>query len=120
MLPSGLRAMMEDGSVKRVTAFQQRVYEAVTRIPRGCVSTYGLVARQIGCAAPRAVGQALKVNPYAPKVPCHRVVSSRFQIGGFQGATAGAAVQRKLDLLEEEGVRFEAGRLVDRHRVFEF
>jgi len=120
MLPSGLRPMMEDGVVKPVTAFQQRVYEAVTRIPRGWVSTYGLVARQIGCAAPRAVGQALKVNPYAPKVPCHRVISSRFEIGGFQGAAAGAAVRRKLDLLDREGVRFEGGRLVDRRRVFKF
>jgi methylated-DNA-[protein]-cysteine S-methyltransferase len=120
MLPSGLGTMMEDGLVKRVTAFQQRVYEAVTRIPRGCVSTYGLVARQIGCAAPRAVGQALKANPFAPEVPCHRVISSSFQIGGFQGATAGAAVRRKLELLDREGVRFAAGRLVDRCRIFKF
>jgi methylated-DNA-[protein]-cysteine S-methyltransferase len=106
--------------VKRVTAFQQRVYEVVARIPRGCVSTYGLVARQIGCAAPRAVGQALRVNPHAPKVPCHRVISSSFQIGGFQGEAVGAAVQRKLKLLEEEDVRFENGRLADRRRVFRF
>ncbi|MEI6148259.1 MAG: MGMT family protein [bacterium] len=105
---------------KPVTAFQRRVYAAVARIPRGCVSTYGLVARQIGCAAPRAVGQALRVNPYAPQVPCHRVISADLGVGGFQGAAAGDAVQRKIRLLADEGVRFEHGRLVDSGRVFAF
>lgn len=105
---------------KPVTAFQQRVYAAVACIPRGCVSTYGLVARHIGCAAPRAVGQALRVNPYAPRVPCHRVISADFGVGGFQGTAAGDAVRRKIKLLADEGVRFEHGRLVDSRRVFAF
>jgi methylated-DNA-[protein]-cysteine S-methyltransferase len=104
----------------RITPFQERVYAAVARIPRGRVSTYRLVARCVGCGASRAVGQALKVNPYAPRVPCHRVIAADLRIGGFQGRTEGAAVRRKLGMLAREGVRFENGRLADPGRVFDF
>ena len=58
------------------TSFQMKVYKATSRIPRGKVATYGWVARQIGCRSAQAVGGALRVNPFAPKVPCHRVVAS--------------------------------------------
>ena len=68
--------------MKPITSFQRRVYDAVVMIPAGCVSTYRLVALYIGCGAPRAVGQALRVNPYAPRVPCHRVIASDLRIGG--------------------------------------
>jgi methylated-DNA-[protein]-cysteine S-methyltransferase len=94
-----------------VTPFQQRVYDAVARIPRGRVATYKDIAARIGCGSPRAVGQALKRNPFAPRVPCHRVIASDLTIGGFQGDRGGAAVRRKLRLLEGEGVRFTRGRL---------
>jgi methylated-DNA-[protein]-cysteine S-methyltransferase len=67
------------------------------------------------------VGQALKVNPFAPKVPCHRVISSSLEIGGFQGKTAGAAIKRKLKLLKKEGVEFdESGRIKDSSRVYQY
>jgi methylated-DNA-[protein]-cysteine S-methyltransferase len=105
---------------RTVTAFQNRVYEAVSRIPRGRVSTYRLVARFLGCGAPRAVGQALRANPFAPGVPCHRVIASSLRIGGFQGQTAGAAIVRKTALLAGEGVAFENGRLVNAGRLFDF
>ena len=105
--------------MEQVTPFQKCVYAAISRIPRGRVSTYKLVAQAIGCGAPRAVGQALKVNPFAPKVPCHRVIASDLRIGGFQGKTGGAAVRRKLALLAGEGVRFGKGRLSEAGRVIE-
>lgn len=95
----------------KVTPFQQRVYDEVTRIPRGRVATYKDVAARIGCGSPRAVGQALKRNPFAPRVPCHRVIASDMTIGGFQGETHGIAIRRKLRMLEGEGVRFVNGRL---------
>lgn len=107
-------------AAKAITPFQQRVYEAVSRIPRGCVSTYKLVARHVGCGSPRAVGQALRVNPYAPDVPCHRVIAADLGIGGFMGKAAGATIRRKLGMLAAEGVRFREGRLVDAGRVFDF
>ncbi len=99
------------------TAFQRSVYEAVSRIPPGKVSTYAAIAAAIGCRSPRAVGQALKANPFAPEVPCHRVISSALTLGGFQGSTGGEELQRKRRLLAQEGVYFNAdGRLKEPSR----
>ncbi|MEI6563562.1 MAG: MGMT family protein [bacterium] len=103
-----------------VTPFQRRVYEAVSRIPKGKVATYGGVAAFIKCGSPRAVGQALRINPYAPKVPCHRVIAASLKLGGFQGETRGGAIARKERLLAGEGVRFESGRLSDPRRLFSY
>jgi len=88
------------------TVFERRVYDAVREIPRGRVTTYGLLARRIGCGSARAVGQALRRNPFAPSVPCHRVIASDLAIGGFAGRSAGRNIVRKLGLLAGEGVPF--------------
>ncbi|MCX5697045.1 MAG: MGMT family protein [Candidatus Omnitrophica bacterium] len=67
-----------------MTNFEKRVYKTVVKIPLGQVRTYKWVAQKIGHPkAYRAVGQALKKNPYPLIVPCHRVVSSSSDIGGF-------------------------------------
>lgn len=93
----------------------------MSRIPPGRVATYGAVATALGCRSARSVGQALRRNPFAPRVPCHRVIAANLTIGGFEGESAGsAAVERKLSLLAREGVRFAAGRLVEPVRLFEF
>jgi methylated-DNA-[protein]-cysteine S-methyltransferase len=103
-----------------VTDFQGRVYEAVSRIPRGKVSTYGRVAAHIGCGSARAVGRALRCNPFAPRGPCHRVIASDLSPGGFRGSPGGAARRVKERMLAREGVRFEGGRLADASRLFAF
>lgn len=90
-----------------VTSFQETVYEACSQVPRGKVTTYARLARNINCRSPRAVGQALKRNPFAPEVPCHRVVKSDRTLGGFSGKTEGEEVVRKRKLLQKEGVEFE-------------
>ncbi len=82
--------------------------------------SYGELARVLGNASPRAVGQALRRNPYAPEVPCHRVIAANGRIGGFQGCRTGPALRRKLDLLAREGVVFEKGRLKEPPRLFSF
>jgi methylated-DNA-[protein]-cysteine S-methyltransferase len=89
-------------------AFQRAVLRAEHRIPRGRVSTYGLIARRLGRPkAARAVGQALATNPFPIIVPCHRAVRSDGGLGGFQG---GPVMKRAL--LEREGVAFDgAGRV---------
>jgi len=87
------------------TAFEKRVYDAISAIPKGKVSTYGEVAKVLG-SSPRAVGGALRRNPFAPRVPCHRVVAAGgAALGGFSG-TWGATPEtaRKLRMLLEEGV----------------
>jgi len=103
---------------RKVTEFQRRVYQATSAIPRGKVITYKLLARRIHCRSCRAVGQALKRNPFAPRVPCHRVIASNLALGGFQGKTTGASIAKKLRLLRDEGVVFTAGRLADVDQLF--
>jgi methylated-DNA-[protein]-cysteine S-methyltransferase len=84
------------------TAFQQKVWEALKTIPKGEVRTYAQVATQIGHPlSARAVANACAKNPYAPEVPCHRVVRSDGSLGGYSGE---GGVQRKLALLREEGI----------------
>lgn len=102
------------------TPFQQCVYDACSRIPAGKVGTYGGLARAIGCGSARAVGQALRKNPFAPRVPCHRVVKTDRSLGGFSGHREGAEVARKRNLLLGEGVVFEANGRVDPDRVWTF
>ncbi|MDB5751282.1 MAG: methylated-DNA--protein-cysteine methyltransferase [Ramlibacter sp.] len=88
-----------------VPAFHQRVYEAARAIPPGEVVTYGELARRIGDrGGSRAVGQALGHNPFAPVVPCHRILAAGGRAGGFS-AEGGAAT--KLRLLEIEQARFD-------------
>ena len=84
------------------TPFQRKVYEALLRIPKGQVRTYAQVARMIGKPkAARAVGQALKRNRWAPKIPCHRVIASDGALGGYS-APGGVSAKRRL--LHREGV----------------
>ncbi|MCG2661481.1 MAG: MGMT family protein [Kiritimatiellae bacterium] len=102
------------------TPFQKRVYTALKQVPRGRVITYKQLAECLGCRSCRAVGQALKRNPYAPQVPCHRVIASDLTPGGFMGRRGGTAIRRKLDLLAKEGVQFHSGRLAEPGRLFMF
>lgn len=68
------------------SVFQQKVLRAVYAIPRGRVSTYQLIARQIGKPkAARAVARALATNPFPLIIPCHRVIRSDGSLGGYQG-----------------------------------
>lgn len=100
--------------------FENHVYDAVRHIPKGCVTTYGILAHAVGCRSCRAVGQALRRNPYAPEVPCHRVIASDLRIGGFAGSRTGPSIERKRRMLAAEGVTFRKGRLADPDRVFRF
>jgi len=80
--------------------FQRRVLRAEHAIPRGKVSTYGLIAARLGApSASRAVGRALATNPFPIIIPCHRAIRSDRTLGGYQG---GLAMKRRL--LECEGV----------------
>jgi len=82
-----------------VTPFQKLVYDFVRTIPKGKMMTYKQVAAKIGKPkAYRAVGNALNKNPFAPEVPCHRVVKSDGSIGGFASGPS-----KKLQLLRREG-----------------
>ena len=91
-----------------ITEFQRRVYLELLNVPCGETISYGELARRIGCRSAQAVGQALKRNPFAPDVPCHRVVASDGSIGGFEGKREGEKIDKKKRLLEmERGVSSE-------------
>ncbi len=82
-------------------------------IPKGKVTTYGLIAKKLNTRAYRAVGNACRNNPYAPRVPCHRVVRSEGSVGGFGGKTSGKTVEKKIRMLRREGVEIRNGKIVD-------
>lgn len=99
--------------VRKPTNFEMAVYDAVRLIPAGKVSTYGRIARQIARGTARSVGTALAKNPYAPEVPCHRVVRADGGLGGFHGKTEGAPMLEKSAMLRAEGVPFVSPAVVD-------
>jgi len=95
--------------------FEEKVYCAIKKIPVGKVTTYKEIASFLGVKAYRAVGRACAGNPHAPEVPCHRVVKSAGQLGGYSGA-GGVAAKKKL--LKQEGVKVENGRVKDFKKIF--
>ncbi len=94
--------------------FAEYFYTLVKQIPLGRVSTYGALARALGdIRASRAVGRMLNQNPYAPVVPCHRVVMGDGKLGGF-----GAGIPEKIKRLAKEGVYVSDERVVDFEDIF--
>jgi O-6-methylguanine DNA methyltransferase len=95
--------------MKKENSFRERVYAFAKQIPRGKVTTYGELARLAGHpGAARAVGQFMKTNPFAPHVPCHRVVAAS---GALRGYSAPGGLKQKKALLIREGVKFKGGRV---------
>jgi len=90
-----------------MSSFQKRVYRVVKKIPKGNVMTYKKVAKLAGRPlASRAVGNALNRNPNPKIIPCHRVVKSDGQIGGYKSGT-----KRKIALLKKEGIIIKNGKI---------
>ena len=92
-------APIKAGRVLPGMSFNQKVWALTARIPAGKVTTYARIAEALGSKGYRAVGNALNKNPYAPQVPCHRVVGSNGSLTGFAGG-----LEKKQRLLNEEGV----------------
>lgn len=77
-------------------------------IPKGKVTTYKILAEKLGTKAYRAVGNACHNNSHAPVVPCHRVINTSGNIGGF-----GTGIENKIKLLKKEGVKVKDNKIVD-------
>lgn len=97
--------------------FAQRIYQQLKKVPKGKVTTYKALAHSLNSKAYRAVGTAMKKNPFAPDVPCHRVVSSNGAIGGFKGEKSGKSIEEKIVLLRNEGIVIENLRVKNMEQV---
>ena len=85
------------------TKFQIKVWKYLKKIPKGSIKTYKDVAIAINMPkAARAVANACAMNPYAPKIPCHRVIRSDGGLGGYSGR---GGVKKKVILLRSEKVQ---------------
>ena len=93
----------------QITPLEQRVYAALASVPSGMVTTYGELARAVGLRnGQRAIGRIMNKNPYPGIIPCHRVVMSTGEIGGYAyGQDA------KTNMLSCEGVNVTGGRIAE-------
>ena len=101
-----------------MTPLAKKTYALLQTVPKGRVTTYKALADALGSRAYRAIGQFMRTNPYAPLVPCHRVVASDGTIGGFMGESRGATIQKKIALLRSEGIHVDGKKVKDFERVF--
>jgi methylated-DNA-[protein]-cysteine S-methyltransferase len=100
------------GQLRPGMTFNQKVWALCARVPAGKVTTYGEIAKALKSKGYRAVGNALNKNPYAPAVPCHRVVGSTGELTGFA-----SGIDKKKALLVKEGVELtKSGRVVLREK----
>ncbi|MGD0070544.1 MAG: MGMT family protein [Candidatus Bathyarchaeia archaeon] len=91
----------------RLPVYTQKVLKATAEIPLGYVASYGSLAKAVG-GGPRAVGNIMAANPFAPIVPCHRVVKSDFTLGGY-----GGGLKVKHALLRREKRGFSASKEIE-------
>ncbi len=89
----------------------EQVYELCKQVPKGKVTTYKEIGTVLGMKGYQAIGQVLRCNPYAPIVPCHRVVKSDGSLGGFKGRLQGKEIVEKERLLKKEGVIIQEGKV---------
>ncbi|MBI2547813.1 MGMT family protein [Candidatus Woesearchaeota archaeon] len=95
------------------TPFEESVYALLRQVPAGKVTTYKALAEALGTKAYRAIGTALHKNPYAPEVPCHRVVTSTGFVGGFAHGTP-----QKIAMLQKEGITIDQNGYLDLSAYF--
>lgn len=95
--------------------FNELCYSLLRCVPKGKITTYKALASALGKKAYRVVGNAMNKNPYAPHVPCHRVIKS----GGFIGSFA-SGTKNKLRLLKSEGISIKNNKINLKKYEFKF
>ena len=86
--------------------FNDRCYQILKKVPSGKITTYKEIARALKSKAYRAVGNAMNKNPYAPNIPCHRVIKNTGEVGGFA-----SGAKKKIQMLKKEGVEINKGKI---------
>lgn len=96
---------------------EQKVYKKLIQVPQGKITTYGELAKAVGLKnGQRVIGQIMKKNPYPVIIPCHRVVKSDGQVGGYAfGDTI------KTSMLKKEGIKIQNGKIIDwKKKLYKF
>jgi methylated-DNA-[protein]-cysteine S-methyltransferase len=100
----------DEKKLEKLSPYQQAILRILAEVPRGKVTTYGDLAKELARRDPkwspnasRAVGTTMRNNPCGPQIPCHRVIKSDGNVGNFRGGEKGA-VEEKICMLREEGV----------------
>ena len=93
----------------KLTPYRKRLYTILLGVPVGRYTTYTAMSNYLDSAA-RAVGNGMRNNPFAPEVPCHRVLAGDGSIGGFGGSWGkdGVHANKKINMLQDEGVKFDS------------
>lgn len=99
-----------------LSSYTQEVLKAVSQVPLGCVTSYGEMAHLVGGSG-RAVGRVMALNPFAPIVPCHRIVGSDFSLCGYGG---GLDAKEKFLEREKQGYKSKREIMIDDKRLVVF
>ena len=101
----------------KLSTYQQVILRLLAEVPKGKVTTYGDLAKELARRNPkwsplasRAVGTTMRNNPCGPQIPCHRVIKSDGSIGNFRGGEEGA-IKEKTEMLRKEGVKISYGNI---------
>ena len=94
-------------ATNHLPTYTKKVLKTTSTVPLGYVTSYGEIAKAVG-GGPRAVGNIMASNPFAPIVPCHRVVRADFSLGGY-----GFGLKAKMDILGRENRGFSSSREVE-------
>jgi len=107
----------DETKLATLSTYQQAILRILAEVPKGKVTTYGDLAKELAKRDPkwsprasRAVGTTMKNNLCGPQIPCHRVVKSDGKIGNFRGGEEGA-VEEKVKMLTVEGVSVANGKI---------
>lgn len=97
--------------------FRDKVLELCIKIPKGKVTTYKEIAKEMNTKAYQAIGNSLKNNQYPIKIPCHRVIKSNGDLGGYAGIINNP---KKQFLLKEEGIKIKNNKIELKKYLFKF
>jgi len=92
--------------------FSKKVLELTKKIPNGKLTTYKIIAKKLKTKAYRAVGNALNKNTQPIIIPCHRVVKTTGEIGGYS-----KGIKNKIKLLEKEGIKIRDNKIENFEKV---
>jgi len=107
----------DEKKLAKLSTYQQAILRLLAEVPKGKVTTYGDLAKELSKRNPnwspgasRAVGTTMRNNPCGPQIPCHRVIRSDGAVGNFRGGAKGA-VEEKIGMLRDEGITISNGKM---------